>query len=81
MNDRLFPLSFSQRMFWLLDQLEPDVPAYNLPRALNVAGPLNIEAVRGVFRALVRRHDVLRTSFVSRMRSCFNTFTNTSTAR
>jgi len=60
----VFPLSYSQRMFWFLDQLEPDVPAYNLPRALQIIGALDVEAVRGVFRALVRRHAVLRTSFV-----------------
>jgi amino acid adenylation domain-containing protein len=65
MSERLFPVSLSQRMFWLLDQLEPDVPAYNLPRALHLEGPLNVEALRGVFRALLRRHDVLRTSFIA----------------
>jgi amino acid adenylation domain-containing protein len=53
-------------MFWLLDQLEPEIPAYNLARALRIEGALNVEAVRGVFRALLRRHDVLRTSFFAR---------------
>jgi hypothetical protein len=37
MNDPLFPLSYSQRMFWLLDRLEPGVPAYNLLRAFGMA--------------------------------------------
>ena len=64
-SDRLFPLSFPQRMFWLLDQLEPDLPAYNLPRALKIDGALDVDALRGAFRALLRRHDVLRTSFVA----------------
>ena len=64
-SDRLFPLSFPQWMFWLLDQLEPDIPAYNLCRALKIEGPLDLEALRGVFRALLRRHEVLRTSFIA----------------
>ena len=61
----LFPLSFAQRMFWFLDQLEPDSPAYNLPRLLKIKGQLNIEALRSAFKMLVSRHSVLRTVFVA----------------
>jgi amino acid adenylation domain-containing protein len=64
MNDRLFPLSYPQRMFWLLDKLEPDTPAYNLPRAFRMEGRLDINALQEAFRVLLRRHDVLRTCFV-----------------
>jgi amino acid adenylation domain-containing protein len=63
MNDRLFPLSYPQRMFWFLDKLEPDTPAYNLPRAFRLEGQLDIDALREAFRVLLRRHDVLRTCF------------------
>jgi non-ribosomal peptide synthetase component F len=65
MDERLYPLSFPQRMFWLLEQSAPETPAYNLSRAFKVAGPLDIQLVRGVFRALLRRHEILRTSFVA----------------
>ena len=64
-HDGLFPLSFAQRMFWFLDQLEPDTPAYNLPRLLKIKGKLNIEALRDAFRTLLHRHNVLRTVFVA----------------
>ena len=64
MNDSLFPLSFAQRMFWFLDRIEPDTPAYNLPRALKIEGQLDREALRQAFQALLRRHEVLRTVFV-----------------
>jgi hypothetical protein len=63
MNDRLFPLSYPQRMFWFLDKLEPDTPAYNLPRAFRLEGQLDIDALREAFHVLLRRHDVLRTCF------------------
>src|SRR5215831_6616562 len=66
MSECLSLASFPQRMFWLLDQLEPGVPAYNVARALRIEGALKLEAMRGVFRALLRRHDVLRTSFSAR---------------
>jgi amino acid adenylation domain-containing protein len=64
MNDRLFPLSFSQRMFWFLDRIEQDTPACNLPRAMKIAGRLDLGALSGAFRALLRHHDALRTIFV-----------------
>ena len=66
MNDCLFPLSFAQRMFWFLDRIDPDTPAYNLPRALKIEGQLDREALRKAFQALLHRHDVLRTVFVTR---------------
>ena len=65
MNEGWFPLSFMQRIFWFLDQFEPNTPAYNLPRALKITGELDISALREAFRALLRRHDVLRTGFFS----------------
>jgi NRPS condensation-like uncharacterized protein len=63
MTDRLFPLSFPQRMFWFLDKLEPDTPAHNLPRAFRIEGQLDIDALHEAFRVVLRRHDVLRTCF------------------
>src|SRR5215831_4249292 len=65
MNERWFPLSFMQRIFWFLGQFEPNTPAYNLPRALKITGELDISALREAFRTLLRRHDVLRTGFFS----------------
>lgn len=63
MSDRLFPLSYPQRMFWFLDKLEPDTPAYNLPRAFRMEGQLDVDALQEAFRVLIRRHEVLRTCF------------------
>ena len=65
MNEEWFPLSFMQRMFWFLDQFEPNTPAYNLQRVLKITGELDIAALREAFRTLLRRHHVLRTSFFS----------------
>jgi len=36
---------------------------YNLPMAFEVRGPLDIARLEGVFRALIRRHEILRTTF------------------
>lgn len=56
------PASFAQRRVWFLDQLEPD-SAYNLSRALQLRGRVDIEALRFALNALVARHESLRTSF------------------
>ena len=59
------PLSFSQQRLWFLQELEPASPAYNLPRAFHLRGALNVEALEQSFCEIVRRHEVLRTNFVT----------------
>jgi alpha-ketoglutarate-dependent taurine dioxygenase len=60
------PLSFAQERLWYIDQLEPGNPIYNLPAAFRIAGPLDAGALRAALREVVRRHESLRTNFVSR---------------
>jgi amino acid adenylation domain-containing protein len=59
------PLSFAQQRMWLLDQLEPGGAGYNLPRAFNLDGPLNVEALEAALSEIVRRHATLRTTFIT----------------
>ncbi|HYE13094.1 MAG TPA: condensation domain-containing protein, partial [Pyrinomonadaceae bacterium] len=58
-----FPLSFAQQRLWFLEQLEPGGAAYNMPAALRLSGALDVEALRRALREIVRRHEVLRTTF------------------
>jgi amino acid adenylation domain-containing protein len=59
------PLSFAQQRLWILSQLEPDSSAYNLPKAVLLDGWLDVPAFAGALAELVRRHEVLRTTFHS----------------
>ncbi|HKH48538.1 MAG TPA: amino acid adenylation domain-containing protein, partial [Thermoanaerobaculia bacterium] len=59
------PLSFSQQRLWLLDQIEPGSAAYNVPSAVRLSGDLDSGLLAAVFAALVRRHEVLRTTFAA----------------
>jgi amino acid adenylation domain-containing protein/FkbM family methyltransferase len=55
------PLSFAQQRLWFLDQLAPNSPLYNCPRAVRLEGPLDIEALEYAINEIVRRHEALRT--------------------
>lgn len=57
------PLSFAQQRLWFFDQFELGSPSYNLPRAVRLQGKLNIDALSGSLNEIIRRHEILRTSF------------------
>jgi non-ribosomal peptide synthase protein (TIGR01720 family) len=57
------PLSFAQQRLWILHQLEPQSVAYNIPIAARLIGPLDVDALQRTFDEIIRRHEVLRTTF------------------
>src|SRR5947207_5137810 len=57
------PLSYAQQRLWFIHNLEPDSPAYNIPLALRLKGPLDVHALRLATAEIVHRHDVFRTRF------------------
>ncbi|MFM9271602.1 condensation domain-containing protein, partial [Halomonas elongata] len=63
MPAEVFPLSYSQQQLWFLYRYEPDLTAYNQPRAFQLTGRLDPGALERAFQALVQRHAVLRTRF------------------
>ncbi|WJO19941.1 non-ribosomal peptide synthetase [Pseudomonas soli] len=59
------PLSYAQQRMLFLWQLEPHSSFYNVPMAVRLSGSLNQQALAQALDALVRRHESLRTRFVS----------------
>ncbi len=59
-------LSFAQQRLWFLDRLEPDRATYNIPLVVRFAGRLAKGALTRALAELVRRHEVLRTTFTER---------------
>lgn len=57
------PLSFAQQRLWFLEQLEPGLPFYNLPLATRISGTLIVSRLCDSLNEIVRRHEVLRTTF------------------
>lgn len=62
-NVDVFPASFAQKRLWFLSQLEPDSASYNTALAVRLRGALNREATVSSLNEIVRRHEVLRTTF------------------
>ena len=60
-----FPVSFAQQRLWILNQLLPDSPVYNVPTAVLLSGPLDIGALERTFTEVIRRHQTLRTTFAT----------------
>ena len=64
-RDGNLPLSFGQQRLWYLHQFEPDSSSNNMPVVVRIAGLLNVDALQRSLSELVRRHEVLRTTFPS----------------
>ncbi|NQZ19896.1 MAG: AMP-binding protein, partial [Bdellovibrionales bacterium] len=60
-----YALSNAQRRLWVLDKMDDNLTAYNMPAAIRLHGDLDIEALEKTFQYLFDRHEVLRTRFVS----------------
>lgn len=59
----VFPPSFAQQRLWFLQQMSPSSVAYNMPFNSRLSGKLDTDAFRRAFGEVVRRHEILRTSF------------------
>ncbi|HLL48225.1 MAG TPA: condensation domain-containing protein, partial [Longimicrobiaceae bacterium] len=60
------PLSFAQERLWVLDRMQPDGAAYNVPAAMRLRGALDARALERALGEVVRRHEALRTTFAER---------------
>ncbi|HEU5380539.1 MAG TPA: amino acid adenylation domain-containing protein [Ktedonobacteraceae bacterium] len=65
-DGRLFPLSFSQERIWFLEQLDPDHTSYTARVTIRFSGPLDSQALEQSLNAMVKRHEIFRTTFPSK---------------
>ncbi|HKQ08258.1 MAG TPA: amino acid adenylation domain-containing protein [Blastocatellia bacterium] len=63
--DQPIPLSFAQERLWIWDQLNPGSVTYNISLAGQISGRLNVSAMSQALNEVIRRHESLRTNFVS----------------
>ena len=58
-----YSLSLMQRRLWILSQLEEANSAYNMPGVYVFKGALEVSLLETSFKALISRHEILRTYF------------------
>ncbi|HEY8670269.1 MAG TPA: condensation domain-containing protein, partial [Terriglobales bacterium] len=63
MSKYVFPTTFAQQRLWFLEQLQPGSISYLVPWSLRISGKLNLPALEQSLNEIVRRHEVLRTTF------------------
>ena len=59
----IFPASFAQARLWFIEQLLPGASLYVIPLVLRLTGSLQLTHLDRSIQALVRRHEILRTTF------------------
>jgi tyrocidine synthetase III len=59
-----YALSHAQKRLWVLNQMETNNNAYNIPYGYRFREPLHEATFRKAFEALLIRHEILRTAFV-----------------
>ena len=59
----VFPLSFGQHQVWFLDKVAGGNRAYQFQCAIRLCGTLHVDVLQRALTELVRRHEILRTTF------------------
>ncbi|MFE6524065.1 non-ribosomal peptide synthase/polyketide synthase [Streptomyces sp. NPDC057794] len=62
-RDTPAPMSYAQQRLWFLEEFAPGSGEYVTALALRLRGRLDVPALTGALRALVERHEALRTTF------------------
>jgi amino acid adenylation domain-containing protein len=60
-GENVSEMSFTQERLWFVDRLDPGSPAYNIPLALRICAPVQVNALNAALHEVVRRHEALRT--------------------
>lgn len=59
----IFPASFAQQRLWFIEQLLPGDSLYVIPLVFRLTGSLARSRLNQSIQAIVRRHEILRTTF------------------
>lgn len=59
------PLSTAQSRLWLVNRIDPTSSTYNMPGAVRLGTQIDVDAFAASVHDVVRRHEILRTRFVT----------------
>ena len=63
------PLSAGQRALWYVERVAVEPGIFNLPMAVRIRGPLDVDRLQQAFQTLVDRHGALRSRVIERQGS------------
>ncbi|MEC4088859.1 non-ribosomal peptide synthetase [Pseudoalteromonas rubra] len=63
-REQALPLSFAQQRLWLIEQLQESSTQYHMPAGFKFSGTLDKAAFSEALKALIARHEVLRSRIV-----------------
>ncbi|MEM9274437.1 MAG: amino acid adenylation domain-containing protein, partial [Cyanobacteria bacterium P01_F01_bin.143] len=64
-RDGQLPLSFAQQRLWFIEQLTNVSQVFDVPVVCSLKGSLDIQTLEDTINEIIRRHEVLRTNFIS----------------
>ncbi|RZM73099.1 non-ribosomal peptide synthetase, partial [Pseudoalteromonas rubra] len=64
-HEKQHSLSFAQQRLWFVNQLQGGGSEYNMPMAYSVYQPFDVERATGALRAIITRHEILRTGYAA----------------
>lgn len=62
-KEDFYPVSSAQKRLFILQQIDPQGTAYNIPSLFKIEGKLNVTRLETTIKYLIDRHESLRTSF------------------
>jgi amino acid adenylation domain-containing protein/thioester reductase-like protein len=65
-DNKFYPLSFAQQRLWFLDQWKEINSTYNINGCFKITGDVNFNFLEKSFKEIIKRHEILRTTFVSK---------------
>ncbi len=65
------PMSYNQELFWAVSHLQQGSPLYARHPTLRINGPLDVPALERSLNEILRRHELLRTTFAPRGKEVF----------
>jgi amino acid adenylation domain-containing protein len=64
-RDGALLLSHAQQRLWFIEQLGISAHAYHILQVIEIHGPLQVTTLRQSLQEIIRRHEILRTTFVT----------------
>jgi amino acid adenylation domain-containing protein len=62
-REHALPASIAQEQLWIIDQVLPGLPLFNIPYALRLKGLCHVATLQRSCDEIIRRHEALRTTF------------------